>query len=211
MKFWRKTLPLIICFLAGTFMLISAYVPHSTSQDMQNQLADWLIIISSFALVLGLASLLHMHVGKIQRQVPGWGYSAIMVFALAITAFLGVFWGMKKGAPIKWIYNYMLDPMAGTMFSMLAFFIASAAYKAFRARTVEATILLVAGFIIMLGQIPIGGMISGGTIPQIKEWILQNPTMAAQRGIMLGVALSVVATSLRIILGIERSYLGGSD
>ncbi len=37
------------------------------------------------------------------------------------------------------------------------------------------------------------------------------PNAAAQRGILLGVILSQVAISLRIIFGIERTYMGGGD
>jgi hypothetical protein len=100
--------------------------------------------------------------------------------------------------------------MASTMFSLLAFYIASAAYKAFRARSLEATVLLLAAIIVMLAQVPIGMAISRW-IPQISDWILNVPNMAAKRGIALGVGLGMTATSLKIMLGIERTYLGSGD
>jgi len=105
-------------------------------------------------------------------------------------------------------------PISATMFSLLAFYMATAAYKSFRARSVEATVLLVAAIIIMLGQVPLGMAISRSwpiNILDISQWIMDVPNLASKRGILLGVGLGSVATSLKILLGIERTYLGGGD
>ena len=101
--------------------------------------------------------------------------------------------------------------MDATMFSLLAFFIASAAYRAFRARTFEATLLLVTAVIVMLGNVPIGDIIWADTASDARQWILDNPNLSARRGIILGISLGAISQSIRIILGIERSYLGGGD
>jgi hypothetical protein len=116
--------------------------------------------------------------------------------------------GMGEGA--EWIYNYLYNPAQATMFSILAFFIASAAYRTFRARTWEAAILLVAAALVMFGRVPLSAAISS-VFPDMADWIMAYPQMAAKRGIILGVALGSIATALRIIFGIERAYLGGGD
>lgn len=107
-----------------------------------------------------------------------------------------------------YVYIHMIVPLQATMFALLAFFISSAAYRAFRARTLEATLLLIAAAIVMLGRVPIGKMI-WGQFPVISDWILNVPQLAAKRAINLGAYLGAIAMSLRLILGIERTYLSG--
>ena len=122
---------------------------------------------------------------------------------------IGVPFGPQYPA-FEWLFNNIQVPMDATMFSLLAFFIASAAYRAFRARSFEATLLLVTAIIVMLGNVPVGDLIWSET-SSMKQWILNNPNLSARRGIILGVSLGVISQSIRIILGIERSYLGGGD
>jgi hypothetical protein len=116
----------------------------------------------------------------------------------------------------KWIYDNLYTPMQATMFALLAFYIASAAFRAFRIRTTEAGLLAVAALIVMLGRVPIGSLATSWLptwlqLPAWQEWIMEVPQNAAKRAILIGAALGVMATGLRVILGIERSYLSGED
>jgi len=207
----REKLPVLLCFVTGLIVCAATFVPHPAVAGPFHTVNDWTLIISSFAIVLGIASLIRRHWARVRAQDAGWGYSAVTLVAMAVTAVLGVSWGMDPadGDPIVWIYDYLNKPLSSTMFALTVFFIASAAYRAFRVRSVGATVLLVSGVVVMLGQIPVGDMIHS-SVPALKDWVLTVPNMAAQRGIMLGLGLSMFATSLKILLGIERSYLGKS-
>lgn len=109
-----------------------------------------------------------------------------------------------------------------TMFSLLAFFVASASFRAFRVKSKEAGLLMGAAFIVMLGNVPIGNLISKYLsyipmighyldIAMIKEWILAYPSSAAQSAILIGAMLGYISASIKIIFGVERSYLGGEN
>jgi positive regulator of sigma E activity len=192
----------------GILMIIQFFSPHPISQQFFDTIIKWIRIISAFALVLGVRSISLRHIETVRRKRSGFVYSLFTLISMAVTALLGLIFGVGAQAPIRLIFNNILVPLGATMFSILAFYMASAAYRAFRARTFEATLLLIAAFIVMLGMVPIGNLISPH-FSAIAEWLLSVPNMAAKRGILFGVALGVIATSLKIILGIERGWLGG--
>ncbi len=104
--------------------------------------------------------------------------------------------------------DFVLTPILATMFSLLAFFIASAAYRAFRARNILATLLLIAAIIVMLRFNPYMPFGLPEYMAKTSNWLMNVPNLAAQRAIVIGIGLGIVATSLKVILGIERGYMG---
>jgi hypothetical protein len=116
-------------------------------------------------------------------------------------------WG-ANGRVRTWLYDYVFAPCNATMFALLAFFVASAAFRAFRARNVEAALLLGSAIIVLLAQAPIGRWITTA-LPHLSDWILDILSNGSRRAIIMGAAVGAIATGLRVILGIERSHLGG--
>lgn len=203
----RKQLPLIIAFVAGFVMIIQYFIPHPTSQKFyKTMVQQWLIIVSLFMYIFAWRSFTMYHIKKIQRKTEGFWFSVVALISVVGMALAGFL--TNRGAFFDSMYDYIYAPLQASMFSLLAFFITSAAFRAFRARNLEATLLLVTAVIVMLGRVPLGAFIWKG-LPDLVEWILMYPNMAAQRGILIGVGLGSIATAMKIILGIERSYLGG--
>ena len=214
----RQQVPLVLCFLFGVVIMVVEFSPHPIAQKMTQEVQQWGLIISPFALVLAVATLVRIHWVRIRRRSEYWQYSILVFLGLLVMVGIGI--PFRQQHPVfVWLFDYVYTPMDATMFSMLAFFIASAAYRAFRARTLEATLLLVAALIVMIGNVPIGDFLWDKIVPfwdgfpsKARQWIMEIPNSAARRGIILGVSLGVISQSLRIILGIERSYLGsGGD
>ena len=215
MPFFSRTLPLAVALVFGLLGIAVYYIPHRNAQSFEQEMALWVRIVFAFSYLLGLYSLLNLHWQRIRQHVAGWGYSFVAIASFVLMMFFviyndghGPFAAEAAAGGYNWLFNYVHLPCSGTMFSILAFFIASAAYRTFRARTPEAALLLVAAVIVMLGRVPIGREISE-YFPLVSEWLMSVPNLAAKRGILLGVSLGAIATSLRIIFGIERSYLGG--
>ncbi len=203
----QNRIPLAIVFIFGLLMTIQFYIPHPISQSFYKMVLDWMNGVMGMAIILAVGSLLKHHWNKIRRK-ENIVYSSVTIIGFVFMSILGLFAGIGEQSIFQKIFQNVQVPLQATMFSLLAFFMASAAYRAFRARNLEATLLLISAFILMLGMIPIGYLLTP-KLPHFAQWVLNVPNMAAKRGIMIGVGLGMISTSVKIILGIERNWLGG--
>ncbi|UCG29893.1 MAG: hypothetical protein JSV53_10395 [candidate division WOR-3 bacterium] len=203
----KQTLPLIIVFGFGFFVIVAFFIPLRIFQDASQTFETWYTGVIAFFVFIGIFNIVKVNVNKIQRKLSDWQYSIILLLFLAVMMGAG-FIGGPDGGVFDYLFEHMQIPLGATMFSLLAFFVASAAFRAFRARTPEATLLLIAAVIVMIGRVPIGYYIWRG-FPVVVEWIMNVPNTAAKRGILFGADLGLISMALRVLLGIERSYMGG--
>ncbi len=223
---YKRTIPLLIVFSIGLLAFAQEYVPHPLSGEFREEMTTWFRIIGGFGLFLGAYSLLHMHVTRIRRRQPGWAYSGFVFIGAAAMITLGLYnEGLGPLAPepkdtlswFQWGYNYVQVPCGATIFSILAFFMASAAFRTFRARNFSAALLLIAAMVVMFGRVPVSEAFSQklfgvpGVFAKATDVLMEYPNLAAKRGILLGISLGAISQSLRILFGIERSYMGGGD
>ncbi|HSQ61256.1 MAG TPA: hypothetical protein VLT84_12655 [Acidobacteriota bacterium] len=230
----RSKIPLIVAFFAGLIPIVSLYVPKrflSGDTGMSPRLDQWLIIVAGFALLLGITNVIQNNSKKISRRDAGWPYAAVLLAGLFIMSGFALYgWWTGDGigiredgssTPFNWVYESVFQPLQSTIFGLLAFFIASAAFRAFRARNTEATILLVAAAVVMSGRVPLLEFLAFPFPPlhetaanasqfmgRATEWVMDIPNGAAQSGIIIGAALGAGSMAIRVILGIERGYLG---
>ncbi len=185
----------------------------------------WFSIMAVFAFMLGALSLLGTHIEKVARRRRDWQYSIVTLVAFLFVLIVGLF--KIGGAPgltgdfaapdtlFTSVFGALFSPLQASQFALLAFFVASAAYRAFRVRSIEAAVLLFSALIILLGRTPFGSMLSGWLPPQLgflridylSLWIMKVPNTAGHRAIMIGVALGAAAMVVRMLLGIEKGPL----
>lgn len=207
----QKRLPLLITFVTGIIIVVTFFIPHPPFGRLQDDSLIWYSIILGFSMLIGVDSLLRFHYRKIARREKGFWFSFVFYVGFLACLITGIISEIKfgdafrDGTSFRYLYNYILIPLQSTMFALLAFFVASASYRAFRARNFIATLLLITAVIVMLGRIPLGSNIPG--ITPLTDWILNILQLGATRGIRIGIALGAISMSLRLILGIERTYL----
>ena len=230
----KRNIPLLITALGGFVLIIAYFIP--ATQGWGEVAAIWFDVLASIAFVLGGGNLLKIHLKNISDRKIGWAYSAVTLAAFFITLIVGLGkvgvnpiaqypdYGLSGhyreiGSPFWWLYEYSFNPLTATMFAMLAFYISSAAFRAFRAKNLEAILLLGTAFIILLGRTFAGvyltawfpDWMSGLKIENLTIFIMSVFNTAGNRAIMIGIALGIASTSLKVLLGVDRSYLGSGE
>ncbi len=213
-----KWLTPAIAIVIGWFVLVGTFFTLQPFPNIATAFKQWAIILTGFALLLGVLNLFQVHVKRlVRRNEPGLLYSLVLLITATLTILVGLYsLGSSdlSGSPIGWVFQNMYVPLQASFFALVAFFLATAAYRALRARSWETFLMLLAALIVFLGQIPLlvistqdpssPGIMGGLT--QLRLWILNVPSTAGVRGIMLGVALGTIATGLRLLVGLDRPY-----
>ncbi|MBS1721761.1 MAG: hypothetical protein JSS66_02010 [Armatimonadetes bacterium] len=219
--------------------------------DIQPRVADVSNILTTILLGLGIYSLLRIHLSKIVKRQADSPFSIVLIVSmLAITLVGYMDWYMREFSvagkegklqemvnwtPINFAQNLLFDgflqQMDSAMFSMIAFFILSAAYRAFRIRSVEATVLMASALILMISLLGgivfawnhgVANMAAGMHIPlanpEINEagylnnlkitsaagWLRNTLQVPALRAVDFGIGLGALAMGLRLWLGLEK-------
>lgn len=221
----KRTVGFLLTALAGWLIIVSVFVPPL--QNLGDLATNFFNIVAAFAFILGGAALFKMHGGRLFSTHPDRWFSLVALVAFLATLIAGLF-KLGTNADIsstvtdanmlfEQLYETFFLPIGSTMYSLLAFFIASASFRAFQVKNREAGILLFAAVVILLGRTFVGGLLTSWLphslsqleIPNLALWLMTGPNLAGQRAILIGTGLGIMSISLRILLGIERSHLGG--
>jgi hypothetical protein len=235
----RDRIPQFILSLVALLLIASAFVVRPGAGEgpalvrflafADWNFSSWFSSLAVFAFILGGLNLMATHRRKIRERVRDWPYSLVTLVSFIVVLVIGLCKpggapGLQGGAAAEgtWlaaIFASVLSPLHATLFALLAFYVASASYRTFRARNLETTLLLLSALVVLLGRTPFGAQFTSWLpdslaflrIENLSLWILRVPNTAGQRALMIGVALGIVAMSLRMVFGVEKGHKGGGD
>ncbi len=201
--------PVAIVFVCGLLTTVAYFIDVKLVTAASEWLQTWAIIIAGFSLGLGVVNMVAAHGSSVMKLKGKWPYSAVFLLFFAAQAATGLIDISTLKNPVYiWLYTNVYSPLSATSYALLGFFIVSAAYRAMRARNLEASLLLIAGALVMLNNAPIGGVIWSG-FPVLGAWVLDVIGAGGNRAVLIGAGIGTILLGLRILLGYERGYLGG--
>jgi hypothetical protein len=205
-----RGIPRVLTALIGLLLIVTYFFQLPSSiVDVANFIPRFSVVIVAVAVGVGAITLLKYHVSLIRKREPGrWVYSIVMLVSLLLFVIVGL--GTSVNSPaFSWIYNALLVPCAATTYAMWCFFIASACFRTLRARDKQAAVLLVSAILVMLSNAALGELL-WVNFPMIGSWIQTVPMMAVFRALTIGIGLGMILQGIRVLLGREKGYIGGS-
>lgn len=175
----------------------------------------WAVIIYNISLGLGAFRLIMQHTMGTQRRRANWQFSVLFLVMFVIMFLTGMAGYLGTGvatnnAIYSWLFINAYTPLGATTYAITGFYIFSAAYRAFRARNVDAALMLIAGCFVILSNAPVGEVIWSG-IPAIGEWFRFVGQVPGMRVFGVVGSMGMIAYGFRALLGKERGFYAGGD
>lgn len=166
---------------------------------------EWLLLLASFALLVGIAHLLVTHLRRIQQGQSDWTYSVLLVIACIAVFVAGLLQPSGVTSPtVEWIFDALIAPGQATLYAVIGFFMAAAAYQYLRLTTPAGRWMLAGALLVLVAQMPASANLLPSLYGEWVGWLLQVPVMATVRGTILGTTLALLFFGLRFLLGRSR-------
>jgi hypothetical protein len=193
----------------GGIVLFGYFIQVGIFDSLRRAFLEWAVILTAVAVLVGIANLFQVHWRKLISGGPSSLYSAVLLISLAGTLAV-VLWFGPNHLYSMWIFNHIQVPIESSLLALLAVILILAAIRMVRRRPgALAVLFILVAVIILLASGPLFGL-DVQRLADIRSWIAQVPAAAGARGILLGVALGIIATGLRVLLpGGDRPYGGG--
>jgi hypothetical protein len=211
----RGVLPVVIAIATGILVLAGYFIPLPFLAGLRQYILNTAVILTAFALFVGVFNLLIVHWNKVHLKQKGMAYSVILIVSMVATFLLGLVLGPQN----KWvsiIFNNVQLPVEASLLALLAVTLTYASIRLLRKRlNLLSIVFIVTGLLMLVGTAPLpflGDLFVINGVPLfsglLRPLIAQVLAAGGARGILLGVALGTLTTGLRVLFGADRPYGG---
>lgn len=198
----RPNLFALLMILAVFVLLgIDRFAEIPTVRPFAVMIYEWAMLLSAFALLLGAVNVAWVHVRRIVAGDAGWLHSLLLIVAFVVVLATGLFSTTGVRSPlVEMLFDAIIAPGQATIFAMLAFFMAAAAYRYLRVGRTGGLWLLAGVLLVFAVQMPIANATLSLSIGNFVNWLVDVPAMAALRGALLGSGFALLLVAIRFLL-----------
>jgi hypothetical protein len=198
----RPNLFVLLILVGGLLLLgIDRFVDIPPLRSAAVLVYEWGVLLSAFALLLGAINVAWVHVRRVVEGSTGWQQSLLLVVTLVVVLVSGLFSTTGVRSPlVELLFDAIIAPGQATLFALLAFFMAAAAYRYLRIGRPGGVWLLAGVLLVFAVQMPIANALLPRAFVNLVGWVVDVPAMSALRGALLGSSFALVIIAIRFML-----------
>ena len=197
----------IIAIVVGATVLLGYFIQIPLLQELRTIFLNWALILTAVVLLVGILNLLLVHLKKIRTEEKNAFYSLTLVIALLVTFVIALVFGPESPWSV-FIFDYILLPVETSLVALLAVVLVYALARMFWRGLTLFNLLFAATVLFVLAVPALLSWMSLPLLTELNTWITQVWALAGARAILMGVALGIIATGLRVLIGADRPYEG---
>lgn len=200
----KRVLPTIVAMLVGILVLLGYLLPLDFLALLRDWiLLRWAVVLAAFAMIVAYLSLLRVHLLRL-TSARKHKFTSLLVILSALGVLALVLHQGVDGTLTQHVLNAVLIPGESALLALTAVTLIVAGMRILcTRRTIGGVIFVIAAGIILLTTV------AYSLYPDVLAVLRQGVDIlatAGMRGLVMGVALGVTLTGLRIILGIDRPH-----
>lgn len=206
-----RYLTVAIAIASGFIVLLGYLYPLDLLIQLRVMLTDWAVIVAGMAVLVGIANLVFVQMDKIRQGEKNAIYGVVLVGALLVTVAIGLFGEMFEAGDVflQLAMTAIIVPVEASLMAILAVTLVYASIRLLRRRTDVMTVIFLVVALLFLVAVMIPSLMGPAVGDLLGGAILQLLSMFSDggaRGLLIGIALGVLLTSLRVLLGVDRPY-----
>jgi hypothetical protein len=208
-SFLKREVPLLIIIGFTIPMLLSRYITDPTLTTINTELGFWSAIIANIGWGLGVVYLFQgeYHNTKMNRNLTQYvSFATLIVFSLLLVVMATTLPGDIMNGSYLWVYYGFYRAQSTAFYGLMFLYLGSGTYRVLRARSIESTVLMVAGLLYLFRNASMFQMYFPWLTP-LGEWIINYPNKAATIAATICATFGALLIAMRQLLGRERTAI----
>lgn len=199
-----------ILIIVGLVATLASYYFASPQVDaLAGELNIWNMDINTFTLFVGVITIFARYGTGVMKRDTYWPYQLYAMILIVVWTIMGMWAGLYSDLYQKAFLSTKIT-LHIAILGQLVFFMVSAAYRVLRARNFRTALFAACAASLVLFNAP--WMLQPfPVVDKLSYWLLNNPSMAGGRALLLTGGIGGVVLGVRLLLGLEKGALRATE
>ena len=202
----KKIILITISSITGLLIILGLFFPWSPFDLIRKTLLEWAVIVGSIALIIAVLNLIVVHWNKVFTETKKDYASPFFIVGFIIVLLVGLLLGPGNEFFIN-LTSTTIITVESTLLAVLALSLSLASYRFFmKKQNLLAFIFGISTVIFLLSFSGIMALMDKIPFMRFLNNFINSLPIAGSTGILIGMALGAIVTSLRVLFGFTRPY-----